>query len=233
MALTTCFRSGTLVKLHITQEAYTVAIRVVQVTLDNRNAPISGSALYLVIAESLKQVTLLYPWNLSLFHIKTEEFEKGEGAVYWPLELRTAPANETFDINKLVTKMEHLLEDYTVRVPPKQHPAQEVRRVIAEIKGIPIEDVPQFREAKAPKVGAPAVGTTRRPGVIDAIKDALEGGFTIDELVKSLQVKFPEREADGMRNTVKCQIARLPKNTNRQISKTEVAKRGIVFQWVK
>lgn len=209
-----------------------MAIRAVQVILNNRQAPVSGGALYLVTLETPKQVELLHPPTLTLFRISRDEYLNCEGAVYWPAEIANHPPGEKFSMDYVLRLLEERLEDYATRVPPKQHPAQEVRRVIAEIKGVPLEDVPQFKETKPVKAGAtaPRAAGVRRPGVIDAIKEALDGGFTIDELVKVLAVKFPDREADGMRNTVKCQLARLPKNTGRAITKTGTGN-AITFKW--
>jgi hypothetical protein len=63
-----------------------------------------------------------------------------------------------------------------------------------------------------------------KPGIINAIVSLLQsavddGGKTVDELVEELGKQFPERDADAMEITVRCQLGRLPKERGVNIVK--------------
>lgn len=196
-------------------------------------APVSGRAVYFVTNETPKYVTLFHPWTLTEFNIPLNDFIRNNGLTYWPEDKRDAPPYEKFNAMSIARHMEEKLQDYAMR--QKQHPAQATRKLIAAIRGIPLEQVPQYKEPSKVKSshGVSRERGPRKPGVIDAIQEFLEDGYTVDEFVKKLGERFPERVPDAMRNTVKCQLARLPKNKNRAINKNEVAGRGMVFTWGK
>lgn len=67
-------------------------------------------------------------------------------------------------------------------------------------------------------------GGEGKPGIIDTIVEMVsrKSGATIDEIVEKLTERFPERSADGMRNTAKIQAR---KKSNR----SEATKRGKTF----
>lgn len=63
-----------------------------------------------------------------------------------------------------------------------------------------------------------------KPGIINEIVTLLkssvdEGGRTVDEMVESLRKQFPERDADSMEITIRCQLGRLPKERGINIVK--------------
>lgn len=208
---------------------------VAEVTVeDHPNAPINGRAVYIITEETDKYVTLCHPWTLTIFTVPLQKFIRNVGLTFWPDSKRDAPPNYKFNMENVLRKMQELLEEYAAR--QKQHPAQSIRRIIASMRGVPVEQVPQYKEQQKTARGSSGEGKERgprKPGVIDAIKELLEDGYTVDEFVVKLAERFPDREADGMKNTVKCQLARLPKNMNRPITKTDAGSGRIVYKWGK
>lgn len=213
---------------------------LVALTTDNSSAPACGRSIYFVVEEGRHRISLLHPWTLSSFAIPVEDYEKGRGDVYWPPEVATSTelTNSVKDdldgVQRVARTMLMKLEEYSKR--GRQHPANLVRRVIAEVQGTTLDKVPVFREVPEATRGnltkAREARAARKPGVIDAIANILsnENGATVDEAVKQLHEMFPDRESDGMKNTVKCQINRLPKKLNMTLIKTEVKGRGMVFR---
>lgn len=68
------------------------------------------------------------------------------------------------------------------------------------------------KPTKTPKA-AKTNGGPKKPGVIDAIVAALEGkGGTINAIAEKVAKKFPDRDAEGIKATVKIQVNRLQKS---------------------
>lgn len=201
--------------------------------IDHPDAPVNGHAVYIVVNETSKHVTLCYPWTLSVFDIPLQSFIRNVGLTYWPPEKRDAPVHDKsfLTIDRTLAAMEEKMADYTKW--QKRYSANSIRRIIAQLRGIPLDQVPLYKETKTQTDGAVRERQARKPGVIDAIKELLEDGYTVDEFVGKLAERFPDREPDGMRNTVKCQLARLPRNTNRPIMKTDMGNGRLVFKWGK
>lgn len=191
------------------------------VSVQNDKAPVSGTALYVVVDERDRHVTLLHPVTLSKFDIPVDEYRSGMGQMLWP-------ENQThmkFSAETIAELMQRQMKDYSKR--QKQYPAQIVRRIISELRGIEVEKVPLYKDA--PKQSEKR--SAKRPGVIDAIVAELHKGASLDEMVKALKEAFPDRNAEGMRTTVRCQINRLPAKLNLKIIKIEDKKRGQLFKF--
>lgn len=84
---------------------------------------------------------------------------------------------------------------------------------------------PKAKRTKAPKPTNTGKG---KPGVINAIAALLVGatgdGLTIAEILTKLQEQFPERVAEAMAITVRCQLGRLEAQRGLTIVKTKVDK---------
>jgi hypothetical protein len=101
------------------------------------------------------------------------------------------------------------------------------------------QEAKEKREAKkAEKAQAAADAKAAREkrsaeGVIGTIKAQLEKakGATVDEILAVLVEKFPDRQADGMKSTVKIQTSRLAKTTKRKIATAEIVGRGRVYKF--
>lgn len=94
----------------------------------------------------------------------------------------------------------------------------------------------QEREAKkAEKEAAKAAAKANKaPGVIDVIREHVTRrtpfGATIDEIMGALTKAFPDRDADGMKTTVRIQVSRLQKDENvGAISSAVIEGRGRVY----
>jgi hypothetical protein len=199
-------------------------VRMVQV--DNEKAPINGCAMYIIVEERNRYVTLLHPIHLERFDITVDEYQSGAREKLWPF-------NETkmkFDAGVIAELMERTMKKYSSREKPRQYPASLVRRCIAELRGCEIDEVATYKETVKSKTGY-AVRSEKRPGVVDAICDMLHKGVTIDECVKELVKMFPGRSGDGMKTTVRCQINRLPKREGLAMQKIEDKKRGLIFKF--
>jgi hypothetical protein len=213
-----------------------------EVTLYNDNAPISGRAVYAIIEETDHQVVLLYPWTLTKFSVPANDFIRGQGLTYWPPEKRDAPEFEKFDIEKLAKRMIFLMEDYSRS--SKQYSSLTVRMLIAAIQGVPLEQVPLYKapapvarpagatgEGKAP-AGPRAEINPRKPGVIDTIKETIKGGASMEEILKALVAKFPDRRPESMTTTIKCQVRRDLLKKGLVIKKEQIKGRGEVYTWM-
>ena len=106
----------------------------------------------------------------------------------------------------------------TKRKPAKaaSKPAKAAKKPAKTAKAKAVDGKP-VRAAK-PRQGG-------RPGVISAIGDILKtrGGVTIDDIVKQLAKRFPERDPDSMRTTAKIQVKR------QGAEKRDDKKRGVVW----
>jgi hypothetical protein len=73
----------------------------------------------------------------------------------------------------------------------------------------------------------------RASGIIGTIQGFLENsaGGTIDEIMSQLKTDFPERNPDGMKQTVKTQLNRLAKTTGREVERLDIEGRGKVFRF--
>jgi hypothetical protein len=217
-----------------------------EVTLYNDRAPISGRAVYAVIEESNHQVTLLYPWTLAKFTVPANDFIRGQGLTYWPLEKRDAPDFEKLDVAKLASRMIYLMEDYSRN--SKQYSSLTVRSLVAAMLGIPLEGVPLYKSpaqaateaaggeegSNKPKKASAAPRKqegARKPGVIDTIKEVIKGGATMEEILKALVAKFPERRPESMTTTIKCQVRRDLLKKGLVITREQVKGRGEVYTW--
>lgn len=188
--------------------------------------------------------TLLHPWTLQQFTVPMEDFLKGKGVTYWPVN--DSPQGESFNVDKLTERMTFLIEDYTMaRV---SFPGKVSRNVLAALKGCKVEDL-QIMSMLPDEVkpGLPATRPVRssnrvvkqnmgrvagKPGVISTICELLKKGVTMDECIDELSTVFPDRKPESMTSTFKCQTGRdLPKK-GLKITKTEVKGRGVVFTWV-
>jgi hypothetical protein len=210
-------------------------MQIVSVHTDNEKAPVSGQALYIVVEQAKHRVKLLHPTTLSQFEIPAQDYAAGFKGELWPTPTVAVPQRNG-PINEVLAQIMELRGQFCSK-NQKQFPAQLVRRAIAVLTGQRVEEVAEFKESQSASGSSGprgfAVRSEKRPGVVDAIANMLYSrkGVTLDEAVAELAKQFPDRKADGMRVTVRCQLNRLPKKLNVALLTKEVPKRGKVFQF--
>jgi len=105
------------------------------VNTDHPKAPVSGSAVYVVVEEGDHKVTLFHPWTLTELTIPREEYTKGMGSMMWP-------ENETgavFSVKKVVQTIDDKVKFFTVS--KRGFPVRTVIRVLAALKGETVANV--------------------------------------------------------------------------------------------
>jgi len=201
-----------------------MAIEVRTLNLQNDKAPVSGNALYIVVEQKERVVVLLHPVQLAKFEISATEYREAadKGVMLYPINNSGTKFDREMMSNLLIAKM----KDYSKR--QKGYAAQVVRHCAAELSGLEVTKIPMYKENVE---RGPVQRSAKRPGVIDAIVEQLHKGATIDEMVAALKETFPDRNADGMRTTVRCQINRLPAKLSLKMDKIEDKKRGQIFKF--
>lgn len=185
------------------------------------DAPVQGIALYLVIGgepKVTKYLELLHVPTLTVFKVPANVFDAA------------CKDYEHYDTADAVKRIEAKLENFAKL--SLQHPAQRIRKAIAQMTGKPIEDVVQFK-TPSPAAGTKAKGAggTQGPGIIDSIYECLKGdGKTKEEILARLKERFPARPEGGMKTTINCQLRRLPAAKGFTLVKATVEGRGEVLR---
>lgn len=104
----------------------------------------------------------------------------------------------------------------------------EVDRIIKGEAPVATDNAAAAPKQKKERKAKATATSTKKPGVIDAIVGLLTGatgdGVSIAEMVAALVVQFPDRPADSMAITVRCQLGRLTAQRGIVITKTKVDK---------
>jgi hypothetical protein len=119
-----------------------------------RSPPVSGSGLYYVISDKDDGVKLLHPVMLDIYTASKRQFEKGITDVWWPNQAAVKDPNVK---NKLGYFCNRFNVAETLLSKLKEHSRREkltkkiqdvVRAAIADLKEIPIEQVPKYKLPK-------------------------------------------------------------------------------------
>lgn len=205
--------------------------------LTSDKAPATGFSIYVIVDESDRTVKLFHPSTLSTIDISHLEFRGAREQELWPNPYDSDPRsrpdkNEPAKMVPFPEQVARMIER-RIKTLSTDYQATIVRRVLAALRGLKLEQVPPLKDSSNSKPRGFAVRSEKRPGVIDAIRASLENpkGVSVDEILADLQKQFPERTIDGMRTTVRCQINRLPGKLGRTLQSRFDTERGKVYQW--
>jgi len=116
-----------------------------------RAPPVSGNGLYYVISDKEDVVKLLHPTSLGIYIASRRQFEKGVTDVWWPNEAAIKDPNAKNKLGYFCNRFNvaetllSKLKEYDRREKLTKKIQDVVRAAIADLKEIPIEQVPKYK----------------------------------------------------------------------------------------
>jgi hypothetical protein len=216
-----------------TTQEHKMEARMIAVT--HQKAPTDGTALYFVVGQGHQSVTLLHPVTFSQFTVPKTDYITGVAKRPDGTQISIWPENNSdlkFHPEEVAVRIENRMRSFASQ--GKAFPQQIIRRLVAEMKGIPLNNVPTFKEP--PAEGAPrgfAVRSEKRPGVVSVVQEMIEreNGASFDEIFNELNKRFPGRGA-GMKTTIRCQLDRIPQKLNQKLVFIRTRNAAIVYRMV-
>lgn len=184
-----------------------------RVNLDERvvkNPPVMGWAEYIVLKKTDKAVTLFHAPTLETVDLPRVCRKSG-----FNFDKHFFPAQD-FPMKRLANRIEATAKTFDRN--NLQFSGVVVRQVLAELRGIPLDQVPEVKtprvvegeekKAKAPKPEKAPKG----PGVIETIFELITDKWvSLGDLCSTLHSRFPDRDPEKLMNTIKTQLTRIPR----------------------